>query len=1313
MNYQAIRQLTFAFLGAILLISLVCIHNTAAQEPEGINIGPSGVTEGQVVPLEGDGPVIASEELVSIADTSLGGTNEPAIAINPLDANNIAAASLFSLRVSTDNGATFSAATSAAVPATHGLCGDPSLAFDSQGRLFWTYLGCRTNNSQFDIFVAQVNPATGAIIAGYPINVTAAAGFPASTSGNSNDKEWLAVDHFPGSPFQDQLYVVWTRFTGGGTVVHATFSNNQGLTWSPALTLSAAGEGFVWPTHNAVAPNGDVYVTYHSQPGFSGSNDPDGGSGQVFVLRSTDGGATFPQKTVAYTGGNADITFNVQTGARTLNSSVSWTQGSAQPWVLPDPGNPNNVYIVAADDPTNLNHGAGFDDMDIFIVRSTNQGLTWNAPAQVNGGPIGTTQFFPAAAIDDTTHCLTVMWYDMRAGLTNGNSRFLLDVFLRSSLDGGLTFGPEVQFNTVQFDPDLGAGARFAGPPPTLRIGEYNGVAVANGRVSAVWTGNTGTGQQMIFDSIIDCPSLSVTKTDDPDPVIATHALSYTITLTNDSPIAATSVVITDTLDPNVTFVSASDGGVQNAGIVTWDIGNIPPNNVIVRSLLVTVGNVTSGTLLSNFVMVGSAEGATAIYTETTTVVTGGKIIVNACNDQNADRDCDDSGEVILINNGVEACLNDVTNCKPVPATFEQLSPGTYLVFLRFVDASQGYYPTTPKTPITVTLGQTQPITMGAVYPVHPTGIAVHPSLKKVYAAFQGPKMGNEERPYPFVAVMDSGSDEVLYTLGGPNGIGRQPWGVAVSGDNVYVGSYGEGRVDVINANTDVVMANVTPNRADFRPAAPAVNPANGQVHFPDTRGRRLVILNGTSIVADRPLNFLTDSFRPLEVAVSPTGSQGYTYMSMRLSNGAQTVGIAETGDVEAQAALPGVTSLLPPPLSFNSSYATALWPQSGPPEPRLFVTYAANSRPGDPYPNPNRLVIYSFNPGNPNNLLQRQANIPIGDYAEAGLIFDPTLNRMLGTYGGFAYDQTQSDAGACGNSARGGIYGVDGVGNVVNGIMPALVVGNPPLITSTLQWRNPFELALNPNNGKVYVTDRCWNEFPAPGGGLTGGAVLAFNHSAVPVGGPLPPPIVSPAEAPVTVVPIEPTVTTTPIPTDLPEPTVTPEPTSTPVMVVPVEPTLEPEPITAPTSEPAPDGTVLLSGQVTLASSQGEASVTLEDTGQSVTTDVEGFFSLSGITEGPYNSITADAPGHLPATCAQPTVVGPETRLAVVTLLSGDLDDNNQVDIADLTLAVSNYGQTGSDLAADLNADGAVNIFDLQLIAANFGQGVQVWSCQ
>ncbi len=347
MDRQSTRQFLFtlAILGVSLILFSPFITISMAQS-ESVDVRSAvPYYEAEEEPLF-RGLAIPGAGAVGGTDVSLSSTNgpnEPAVAVNPTDSNNVIVAKLFGLRISTDGGATFGAEINAVVPGTHVLCGDGSVAFDSTGRLFWTYLGCFKNPNPpptltfgIDAFVTQVNPTTGAFI-NPPVNVTAAAGVPGSAN-NGNDKQWIAVNRWAGSPFQDRIHLVWTNFLppdGEFNALQTSFSTDQGMTWSAAVTRSLGAEGFTWPSHNAVAPNGDVYVAYHSQPTFSGSN-PNGTSGQIIVLRSTDGGATFTQRTAAFTGGNADITFNRPgTPLRRLNQNVSWTQGSGQPWVNP------------------------------------------------------------------------------------------------------------------------------------------------------------------------------------------------------------------------------------------------------------------------------------------------------------------------------------------------------------------------------------------------------------------------------------------------------------------------------------------------------------------------------------------------------------------------------------------------------------------------------------------------------------------------------------------------------------------------------------------------------------------------------------------------------------------------------------------------------------------------------------------------------------------------------------------------------------------------------------------------------------------
>src|SRR5262249_31438659 len=217
----------------------------------------------------------------------------------------------------------------------------------------------------------------------------------------------------------------------------------------------------------------------------------------------------------------------------------------------------------------------------VFIATSVNNGVAFGAPVRIDSATGTSFQVMPTAAIDPTTGCIAVHYYDNRNGGMNAAGRFLLDVFATRSRDGGMTFAPDFQFNDAAFDPNPGAGCRL-GPPPcgnqtnpptmsmTTRIGEYNGVAVGGGTASAVWTGDTldafGTanGQQITFARFAcNSADLSISKAGAPDPVTTGGQLTYTIVVTNKGPDPAMGVVVTDTLPPGVTFDSDTDACVE------------------------------------------------------------------------------------------------------------------------------------------------------------------------------------------------------------------------------------------------------------------------------------------------------------------------------------------------------------------------------------------------------------------------------------------------------------------------------------------------------------------------------------------------------------------------------------------------------------------------------------------------------------------------------------------------------------------------------------------------------------------------------
>jgi len=91
-------------------------------------------------------------------------------------------------------------------------------------------------------------------------------------------------------------------------------------------------------------------------------------------------------------------------------------------------------------------------------------------------------------------------------------------------------------------------------------------------------------------------------------------------------------------------------------------------------------------------------------------------------------------------------------------------------------------------------------------------------------------------------------------------------------------------------------------------------------------------------------------------------------------------------------------------------------------------------------------------------------------------------------------------------------------------------------------------------------------------------------------------------------------------------------------------------------------------------------------------------------------NSVIASASGFLSAQRSVTITDGSTTTLPTITLIAGDIDNNNVIDQFDaLTIGMSYH--TTEPTAADLNNDGIINVLDLELLAKNYRKtGPVVW---
>ncbi len=124
----------------------------------------------------------------------------------------------------------------------------------------------------------------------------------------------------------------------------------------------------------------------------------------------------------------------------------------------------------------------------------------------------------------------------------------------------------------------------------TLAAGEVRSVAfwttVANATVdatvlsfdAAVFDGDTNQDDSLsVLATVETGPVLTLAVEDDADPVVPGGSLVYNVTFGNPGVLAISGATLTLPLPAEVSFVSATGGGIENAGTVTWALGTLTP----------------------------------------------------------------------------------------------------------------------------------------------------------------------------------------------------------------------------------------------------------------------------------------------------------------------------------------------------------------------------------------------------------------------------------------------------------------------------------------------------------------------------------------------------------------------------------------------------------------------------------------------------------------------------------------------------------------------------------------------------------------
>jgi Ca2+-binding RTX toxin-like protein len=332
-------------------------------------------------------------------------------------------------------------------------CCDPTLAWDEFGNLFVSYLGGAGPS------VIAISTDGGATIQ------------PLASFGAGTDQPTVAVG--PGSA--GSLGSLWITYSSGGIQVQGAPVNGLGAAnvgaFSAAVTAPSAGVfGDI-----AVGPAGQVAVTGQSNTTIFTDTDPDGLGPLPFAA-----GATIAVNVAAF-----DFL------APQPDRSVDAEAGLA----FDRSGGPNHgrLYIGYNDELVDES-----DDFDVFVRFSDDDGVTWSAPVRANDDATTRSQFLPRLALDQSTGFVGLSFHDARndAGLggpgdVDGVANSNAQLFAAVSVDGGLTFLPNVQVSAGTSDED---GSEPPGPCcADLDYGDFAGLTFQDGVLHPAWADNSNS----------------------------------------------------------------------------------------------------------------------------------------------------------------------------------------------------------------------------------------------------------------------------------------------------------------------------------------------------------------------------------------------------------------------------------------------------------------------------------------------------------------------------------------------------------------------------------------------------------------------------------------------------------------------------------------------------------------------------------------------------------------------------------------------------------------------------------------------------
>jgi hypothetical protein len=376
----------------------------------------------------------------------------------------------------------------------------------------------------------------------------------------SADRESGFVDNTSGA-FANRMYVSWNDFNVGGGALFVTYSSDGGTTWHSPIGVTTSFIRDVQITGDKVT--GDVYIGGMDEN--SGCTSGCGSTRNNKIYRSTDGGNTW---TNTYTGPSFIGPCRSNSGYFcTMYSSPAYWRHMG--WGEPAAFNHVVSLVYSAKN--------GSDPGDVFYIRSTDQGVTFRAPFQLNSNTDATkAQWMPNLSVSEGG-TLFATWYDETPRTSascqpSSPTNLCYQMHSRKSPDNGVTWLDDQTLSDVASPLPLQADPGIQG----TYVGDYDyGSAVITKHATSWVDGRNpinGASQQDAYTDRELVGFAVTTTTPACNSTISTQPVDFVINLTD--------AVDTSTVQPSdftVNGIAANTVAFSNGNTtLTFHFNNTP-----------------------------------------------------------------------------------------------------------------------------------------------------------------------------------------------------------------------------------------------------------------------------------------------------------------------------------------------------------------------------------------------------------------------------------------------------------------------------------------------------------------------------------------------------------------------------------------------------------------------------------------------------------------------------------------------------------------------------------------------------------------